>query len=88
MAITMLRPSRGTETSAWSPADASGTVELWRWRYFCAETGRMEETMLPMTEQEAAHLAGSRAERITGSRIVVEAAHDEFEDTLPGSLPT
>ena len=46
----------------------------------------MCETMLPMSEQEAAHFAGSRAERITGTRIVVEAGTDDFQDTKPGSL--
>ena len=66
-------------------AGRSASVELWRWRYRCPETGRTCETLLPMSDDEAAHFTGSRAERIAGTRIVVESGSDGFEDTKPGS---
>ncbi len=62
-----------------------GRVELWRWRYRSPDTGRFCETSLPMSEEEARHFTGARAERIDGTLLVVRAAGDDFEDTKPGA---
>jgi len=56
-------------------------VEYWRWRYRDPETGRTCQTLLPISEREAAELP--EAERIEGSMLLREAEGDDFPETGP-----
>jgi len=56
-------------------------VEHWRWRYRDPATGRTCQTLLPISEREAAELP--EAQRIEGSMVLREAEADDFPDTGP-----
>ena len=54
-------------------------VEFWRWRYRDPETGRICQTLLQLSDREAAKLP--HAHRIEGSMSLREVHADEFPET-------
>jgi hypothetical protein len=56
-------------------------VECWRWRYRDLETGRTCQTLVRLSEREAAELP--QAQRIEGSMLLREVVADDFPDTGP-----
>ena len=56
-------------------------VEHWRWRYRDPETGRICQTLLQISDREAAQLP--EAQRVEGSMVLREAEADDFPDTGP-----